>query len=133
MVYEIVSVNEKGKPQVSGQRITVNGKVLKLRFTMPMWYRMEDEICLLDDLYTELHGKGRLKKIVPAMLEMMSGGEITKRDLQEESDPATMKAVIEEIQRVAAQSVSMKEKIQDEDEIHDKVLEDLEKKEQRAD
>lgn len=133
MVYEIVSVNEKGKPQVSGQRITVNGKVLKLRFTMQMWYRMEDEICLLDDLYTELHGKGRLKKIVPAMLEMMSGGEITKRDLQEESDPATMKAVIEEIQRVVAQSVSMKEKIQDEDEIHDKVLEDLEKKEQRAD
>ena len=133
MVYEIVSVNEKGKPQVSGQRITVNGKVLKLRFTMQMWYRMEDEICLLDDLYTERHGKGRLKKIVPAMLEMMSGGEITKRDLQEESDPATMKAVIEEIQRVVAQSVSMKEKIQDEDEIHDKVLEDLEKKEQRAD
>ena len=95
---------------------------------------MEDEICVLDDLYTMMHSKGRFKKDkIPALAELMTGGEITAEEVIRDTDPATMRALIDEIQRVIAQAVTMKEKKYDDDSIHDEVLEEIEKKDQRAD
>ena len=134
MVEEIIRKNEKGKDEIVRTRITINGKEARLRFTQKMWFQMEDEICVLDDLYTMMHSKGRFKKDkIPALAELMTGGEITAEEVIRNTDPATMRALIDEIQRVIAQAVTMKEKKYDDDSIHDEVLEEIEKKDQRAD
>lgn len=134
MVEEIIRKNEKGKDEIVRTRIMINGKEARLRFTQKMWYRMEDEICVLDDLYTMMHSKGRFKKDkIPALAELMTAGEITAEEVIRDTDPATMRALIDEIQRVIAQAVTMKEKKYDDDSIHDEVLEEIEKKDQGAD
>ena len=134
MVQEIVRKNEKGKTEVVGRKILIGGKEVKLKFTMPIWMQMEDEICLLDDLYTMMHSKGRLKKgKIPALVQMMSGGVITEEDVMAEEDAATIKMTINEIQDVIAQAMTMKEKKYDDDSVHDEVLEEIEKKETKAD
>lgn len=134
MVEEIIRKDTNGREEIAGTRITVNGKELKLRFTMPMWYRMEDEICILDDLYTMMHSKGRfgIKKI-PALVALMTDGEVTAKDVIEEEDPATIRALIDEIQSVIARAMTMKEKKYDDDSVHDEVLEEIEKKGTKAD
>ena len=133
MVQEIIRKNERGKNEVIRQRILIGGKEVKLKFTMPMWYRMEDEICLMDDLYDLMHSKGRLKRgRMPALAELMSGGEIAQDDVLKEEDPATIRALMDEIQNVIAKAVSMKERKYDDNSVHDETLEEIEKKDQQA-
>ena len=76
MVQEIVKKNGKGKEEVVERKIFIGGKEVKLKFTMPMWFRMEDEICIMDDLYTMMHSKGRFGKgKMPALVELMTDGK----------------------------------------------------------
>ena len=134
MVEEIIRKNEKGKDEIVRTRIMINGKEARLRFTQKMWYRMEDEICVLDDLYTMMHSKGRFEEDkIPKLAEIMSDGTVTAKDILAEDDPTTMRALIDEIQRVIAQAMTMKEKKYDDDSVHDEVLEEIEKKETKAD
>ena len=134
MVQEIVTTNAKGRDEVIGRKIFINGKEVKMKFTMPIWYRMEDEICLLDDLYTMMHSKGRFKKDkIPALAAMMTGDEITADEILTEDDPATMRALLDEIQAVIAKAMTMKERKYDDDSVHDEVLEEIEKKGTKAD
>lgn len=134
MVQEIVRKNAKGREEIVGRKIFIGGKELKMKFTMPMWFRMEEEICLMDDLYTMMHSKGRFKKDkIPALAELMTDGEITAADVLREDDPATMRALLEEIQAVIAKAMTMKEKKYDDDSIHDETLEEIEKKGAKAD
>lgn len=134
MVQEIVTKNAKGRDEVIGRKIFINGKEVKMKFTMPIWYRMEDEICLLDDLYTMMHSKGRFKKDkIPALAAMMTGDEITADEIVAEDDPATMRALLDEIQAVIAKAMTMKERKYDDDSVHDEVLEEIEKKGAKAD
>lgn len=134
MVQEIVTKNAKGRDEVIGRKIFINGKEVKMKFTMPIWYRMEDEICLLDDLYTMMHSKGRFKKDkIPALAAMMTGDEITADEILAEDEPATMRALLDEIQAVIAKAMTMKERKYDDDSVHDEVLEEIEKKGTKAD
>ena len=134
MVQEIVTKNAKGRDEVIGRKIFINGKEVKMKFTMPIWYRMEDEICLLDDLYTMMHSKGRFKKDkIPALAAMMTGDEITADEILAENDPATMRALLDEIQAVIAKAMTMKERKYDDDSVHDEVREEIEKKGTKAD
>ena len=134
MVQEIVKKNGKGKDEVIGRKIFIAGKEVKLKFTMPIWYRMEDEICLMDDLYTMMHSKGRFSRgKMPALVELMSEGAITQDDVLKEEDPASIRALMDEIQNVIARAVTMKEKKYDDNSVHDEVLEEIEKKDQKAD
>lgn len=134
MVQEIVKKNAKGRDEVIGRKIFIGKKELKLRFTMPMWFKMEDEICLMDDLYTMMHSKGRFARDkIPALVEIMAGGEVTADEILAEDDPATYRAMLDEIQAVIAKAMTMKEKKYDDDSIHDEVLEEIEKKDKKAD
>ena len=133
MVQDLIE-KKNGKERVKKTRILVAGKEVKLKFTMPVWLKMEDEICLLDDLYTMMHSKGRFDEDkIPKLAEIMSGGTITAKEILAEDDPTTMRALIDEIQRVIAQAMTMKEKKYDNDSVHDEVLEEIEKKETKAD
>ena len=133
MVYTIVHRDENGKETIVGEEIRVGGKVINLRFTMTMWYRMEKEICILDDLYTMMHEEGRFREDkLPALISMMSGEEITPKELLREADPATMRALIDKVTEVIAQAVTMRERKYDDDSVHDETLEEIEKKEPGA-
>ena len=100
MVQEIIRKNAKGKEEVVGKKILICGKEIRLEFTMPMWYTMEDQICLLDDLYTMMHSKGRFEEDkIPALASLMCHGAVTAKEIVQDSDPATMRALIDEIGR----------------------------------
>ena len=134
MVQEIITKDKKGRERVKETKIFVGEKEIRLRFTMPMWYRMEREICVLDDVYTMMHERDRFEADkVPALIAMMSGDVITPKELLREVDPSTMKALMNEAQRVMAEAITMKEKKYDDDSVHDETLEEIEKKEPRAD
>ena len=134
MVQEIVRKNARGRDEVVGQRIFIGGKEVRLRFTMPMWFRMEDEIVLMDNLYDMMHSKGRFGRgKMPALVELMTDGAISQDEVLKEEDPATIRALMEEIQNVIARAMTMKEKKYDDNSIHDETLEDIEKKEKKAD
>lgn len=133
MVIEL-RTKKNGKDRATGQKILVAGKEVRLQFTMKIWNQVEDEICLLDDLYTMMHSKGRFEEDkIPKLAEIMAGGEITAKEVMEEDDVATMRALMDEIQKVIAQAMTMKEKKYDDDSVHDEVLEEIEKKETKAD
>lgn len=134
MVQEIVRKNARGRDEVVGQRIFIGEKEVRLRFTMPMWFRMEDEIVLMDNLYDMMHSKGRFGRgKMPALVELMTDGAISQDEVLKEEDPATIRALMEEIQNVIARAMTMKEKKYDDNSIHDETLEDIEKKEKKED
>ena len=133
MVQEIIE-RKNGKDRVTRTRILIRGKEVHLKFTMPIWIRLEDELCLMDDLYTMMHSKGRFDEDrIPKLVEIMSGGEITAKEVLAENDVGTMRALIDEIQKTVAQAVTMKEKKYDDNSVHDETLEEIEKKEAKAD
>ncbi len=139
MVVEIYKKEKdaKGKTRevLTGRRIMLGKKEVKLKFTVPIYLQMEEEICTLDELYDLLHSRDRWKKDkLPALIHIMSGGEITPSEvLAEAGDVATLRELIDEIGNVAAGAVRMKEKKYEDDSVHDEVLEELEKKETKAD
>lgn len=134
MVQEIVKKDAVGRDKPVAKKIFINGKELKLKFTMPIWRDMEERVCILDEVYTVMHSKERLhKENIPTMAEIMSRGEITADEIMEHCDPASMQAMIDEITLVIAREISMKEKKYDDHSVHDETLEEIEKKEPRAD
>ena len=134
MVQEIVKKDAVGRDMSVEKKIIINGKEMKLKFTMPIWREMEEKICILDDVYTMMHSKERLRKEnIPALAELMCGGEITAKEIMEDCDPASMQAIIDAIVLTISRAITMKEKKYDDDSVHDETLEDIEKKEPRAD
>lgn len=134
MVYEILRKDAVGRDMRVGQKICIGGKEVKLRFTMPIWREMEEKICLLDDVYSVMHSKERLhRENIPALAELLSGGVITADEIMKEEDPATIHALMDEIGITISKSVTMKEKKYEDDSVHDETLEEIEKKDPRAD
>ena len=134
MVVEYREKDKQGKDRLKERKFFIGDKEIQLRFTMPMWYRMEEEICILDDVYTMMGSQDRFREDkIPALIAMMSGDVVTPKEVRREVDPATMKALIDEVTRVIAQAITMKEKKYDDDSVHDAVLEEIEKKEAGAD
>lgn len=134
MVEDFYTTDERGRQHLQKTRITIGGKEVKLRFTQKIWFRMEDEICIMDDLYSMMHGKGRFRKDkIPALVELMTEGEITADEFLKECEPADTRAIIDEIQSVIAKAMTMRERKDNDDRVHDATLEEIEKKEHRAD
>lgn len=134
MVIEYMEKDEHGKDRLKARKFFIGDKEITLRFTMPMWYRLEEEICILDDVYTMMGSQDRMHEDkLPALIALMSGDVVTPKEVRREIDPPTMKALIDEATRVIARAITMKEKKYDDDSVHDAVLEDIEKKEARAD
>lgn len=134
MVVEIYENGpKKGKKVLKSEKVLIGEKEVKLKFTMPVWIQMEEDICVLDDLYTKLHEAGRLTTTVPQLVELMTDGEITAKEVRREKDPATVKRLIDMISEVAAKAITMRERKYEDDSVHDETLEEIEKKEPRAD
>lgn len=133
MVIEYMEKDEHGKDRLKARKFYIGDKEITLRFTMPMWYRLEEEICILDDVYTMMGSQDRMHEDkIPALIALMSGDAVTPKEVRREIDPPTMKALIDEATRVIARAITMKEKKYDDNSVHDAVLEDIEKKEAEA-
>lgn len=133
MVIEYMEKDEHGKDRLKARKFFIGDKEITLRFTMPMWYRLEEEICILDDVYTMMGSQDRMHEDkIPALIALMSGDAVTPKEVRREIDPPTMKALIDETTRVIARAITMKEKKYDDNSVHDAVLEDIEKKEAEA-
>ena len=52
--------------------IIIGGKEYNLQFTMPVWDRFENEICLVEEFDQVMTQKGRLKKI-PKLVSLPAG------------------------------------------------------------
>lgn len=127
--------NGKPKERLKETKILIGKKEVRLKFTVPIYLQMEEEICTLDDLYGMLHGQDRWHEDkIPALVSLMTGGEITPKEILQEGDVATLNALKDKIAEVVATAVRMREKkYDDDDSVHDEVLEEIEKKETRAD
>lgn len=133
MVIEYMEKDEHGKDRLKARKFYIGDKEITLRFTMPMWYRLEEEICILDDVYTMMGSQDRMHEDkIPALIALMSGDAVTPKEVRREIDPPTMKALIDEATRVIARAITMKEKKYEDNSVHDAVLEDIEKKEAEA-
>lgn len=129
-----VYLRDGKKEKLIRTEIVINDKIVNLRFTQPMWFKLEENICQLEDLYTMMHSKGRFEiDKFPAVVELMTDGTITAKEVVKDADPATMKALLEKVSEVIATSVTMREKRYDDDSVHDEVLEEIEKKDPKAD
>ena len=76
---------------MNGIKANIGGKEYTLRFTMQAWERLEDEVCLVDDLGDKLAGKGRIKAIMQvfAILADCDLEEIRKTALPVHMRPRT--------------------------------------------
>lgn len=127
--------NGKVRERLTDTKILISGKEIHLKFTTKIYLQMEEEICTLDDLYSLLHGQDRWHEDkIPALVGLMTGGEVTPKEILEE-DVATLNALKEKVAEVVAKAVRLKEKKyeEDDDSVHDEVLEEIEKKEAKAD
>ena len=83
MVVEYMEKDKKGKERVKERKFFIGEKEITLKFTMPMWYRMEEEICILDDVYTIMGSKDRFQEDkIPALIALMSGDAVTPKEVR---------------------------------------------------
>jgi len=86
----------------------VCGKEYTLRFDMESWEKIEDDVCMIDDLGEKLAGKGRIRAIaqVFAILAKADFGEIWK-----DAKPGEMRAMTKAIWAATARSTSRSKKL----------------------
>ena len=111
-----------------------NGYELTLRFTMDIWARLENEICMIGDVGEKMSsGKDRLKTTVEIAAIMTGNEKIAAATIWGNMEPRDQAHLIEAITRCIAENLAMTEtEKDDENEVHDVVLEELEAKKETA-
>lgn len=106
----------------------VCGKEYTLRFDMESWEKLEDEVCLIDDMGDKLAGKGRIRAIsqVFAILAKADFDEIWKN-----AKPSEMRAMTKAIWAAINDGMHMETERGGDREV-DVTLEEIEKKEEPA-
>lgn len=106
----------------------VCGKEYTLRFDMESWEKIEDDVCMIDDLGEKLAGKGRIRAIaqVFAILAKADFDEIWK-----DAKPGEMRAMTKAIWAAINAGMHMETEKGSDREV-DVTLEEIEKKEEPA-
>ena len=112
--------------------IIIGGKEYELQFTMPVWDKMENELCLVEEFDQTMAQKGRLRKVAK-LVSIMSTTQVTAEEIWNSMEPADVRNIIGEAREIIREGLKMKVKTdEDENKVVDAVLEEIEKKETGA-
>ena len=106
------------------QKIVIAGKTINLTFNMHDWERVEDEVCTLDELDSALTKKGRIKNIYKLVAILAHDEVITPEWLSLNVQPYQIKALVQEINTTIIKALNRKD---DDNTVHDTVLEEIQK------
>ena len=113
--------------------IIIGGKEYNLQFTMPVWDRLESEICLVEEFDDVMMQKGRLKKAAKLVSIMSVEQPVKAEDIWNDMVPADVRNIIGEAREVIREGLKMKVQKDEDNKVVDVVLEEIEKKETGAD
>jgi len=108
--------------------ITLSGKEIPLRFTMRTWEALEDEFGPVEEVYSALSGKGRLRAAPRIAAILSDDPEISADWIFDHMIPADFKGITRAIIAAVTRGLEM-ETEEDSGEVRDAVLEEIEKKE----
>ena len=112
--------------------IIIGGKEYNLQFTMQVWDRMENELCMVEEFDEVMMQKGRLRKVAK-LVSIMSVEPVDAEEIWKAMEPADVRNIIGEAREVIREKLKMKVKKDDEEnKVVDVVLEEIEKKETGA-
>ena len=112
--------------------IIIGGKEYNLQFTMQVWDRMENELCMVEEFDEVMMQKGRLRKVAK-LVSIMSVEPVDAEEIWKNMEPADVRNIIGEAREVIREKLKMKVKKDDEEnKVVDVVLEEIEKKETGA-
>ena len=112
--------------------IIIGGKEYELQFTMPVWDKMENELCMVEEFDMVMMQKGRLRKVAK-LVSIMSTTQVTAEEIWNSMEPADVRNIIGEAREIIREGLKMKVKTdEDENKVVDAVLEEIEKKETGA-
>lgn len=112
--------------------IIIGNHEYELQFTMPIWDKIEDQICMVEQLDDMLMKKGRLHKIALLVAVMSIEQPVSAEKIFRDMEPSDVRPVVAEIRKVINKGLKMRTQ-QGEDKVVDEVLEEIEKKETQAD
>lgn len=113
--------------------IIIGGKEYELQFTMPVWDKMENELCMVEEFDMVMMQKGRLRKAAK-LVSIMSVEPVKADEIWEQMQPSDVRNIIGEAREVIRAALKMKVKTdEDDNKVVDAVLEEIEKKETGAD
>lgn len=112
--------------------IIIGGKEYELQFTMPVWDRMENELCLVEEFDQVMMQKGRLRKAAK-LVSIMSTTEVTAEEIWNSMQPADVRNIIGEAREIIREGLRMKVEKEEDNKVVDAVLEEIEKKGTGAD
>lgn len=107
--------------------IIIGGKEYNLRFTMAVWERLENEICMVEEFDETMVQKGRLRKAAK-LVSIMSEEPVTAEEIWNAMQPSDVRNIVGEAREIIREGLKMKVKKDDEDKVVDVVLEEIEKK-----
>lgn len=110
-----------------------NGFEFSLRFTMDVWAELESEICLIGDIGEKMgQGKERLKTTVEIAAIMTGDAKIAAATIWGNMEPPDHAHLIEAITRCVGANLAMETETEEENAVHDVVLEEIEAKKEPA-
>ena len=113
--------------------IIIGGKEYELQFTMPVWDKMENELCMVEEFDMVMMQKGSLRKAAK-LVSIMSVEPVKAEEIWEQMQPSDVRNIIGEAREVIRAALKMKVKTdEDDNKVVDAVLEEIEKKETGAD
>lgn len=112
---------------MAANTVKIGDKEYTLRFDFEAWERMEDEVCLVDDLGDTLAGRGRVKAILQ-VFSIFAGCDL--EELKKVAKPAHMRTMTQAIWKAINDGMHMEAEHGEDREV-DVTLEEIEKKEEQ--
>ena len=84
--------------------IIIGGKEYNLQFTMPVWDRMENEICMIEEFDEVMMQKGRLRKVAK-LVSIMSVEKADAEEIWKAMEPADVRNIIGEAREVIRETL----------------------------
>ena len=110
-----------------------SGFELSLRFTMDVWERLENEICMIGDIGEKVStGKDRLRMSAKIGAIMAADETVTEETIWANMEPRDLRTLNDSITRCISENLAMETETEDENAVHDVVLEELEAQKETA-